>query len=421
MDMLVFSGVAGFQKGDNSMSTSMLYHGWGIRGYQYVRSEFGNGQIVYVIRQEGWRLRCPACGSSWVICRGQFEREFRTLPIGRKPVIIRLPIQRVGCQHCGVVRQVKVGFADPRRSYTHCFERYAVALCRMMTIAEVAKHLGVSWDVIKDIHKRYLHRRFAKPRLKHLRRIAIDEISVGHGQRYLTVVLDLDSGAVVFVGKGRSAETLEPFWRRLRASSAKVRAVAIDMSPAYINAVRRNLPKAKIVFDRFHVVKLFNDKLSDLRRQVQSGAEGLAKKVLKCTRWLLLMNPENLDEERNETQRLEEALRLNKPLATAYYLKEDLREFWEQPDKATARRFLKDWIAQATASGIQMLIKFARTLQIHEFGLLAWYDFPISTGPLEGTNNKIKTLQRRAYGYRDQEYFTLRIYGLHETKYALVG
>ena len=403
------------------MSTSLLYHGWAVHGYQYVRTEYQNGRIIYVIRQENSELRCPACGSGNVILSGQFVREFKTLPIGTKPVILRLPIQRVECRDCGAIRQAKVSFADERRSYTHAFERCAVELCRKMTIQDAADHLDVSWDIVKDIHKRYLGRRFAKPKLKHLRRLAIDEISVGHGQRYLTVVLDLESGAVVFVGKGRSAESLAPFWRRLRRWSDRIEAVAIDMSPAYMDAVWQNLPKAKIVFDRFHVVKLFNEKLSDLRRQVQSGAEGLAKKVLKCTRWLLMKNPENLDERHNEKQRLEEALRLNQPLATAYYLKEDLRQFWEQPDGAAAGRFLDDWIARATVSGIQMLMKFARTLLVHREGLLAWYDFPISTGPLEGTNNKIKTLQRRAYGYRDQEYFKLRIYGLHETNYALVG
>lgn len=403
------------------MSTSILYHGWGLRGYQYVASRFEGGRIVFDIRQEDGRLRCPACGSAQVTCRGPFVREFRTLPIGKTPVLLRLPIQRVECRDCGVVRQVQVGFADARRRYTHAFERYAASLCRIMTIADVADHLDVSWDVIKDIHKRYLHRRFARPRLRQITQLAIDEIRVGRGPRYLTVVLDLDSGAVVFVGKGKSAESLAPFWRRLHGSGARIKAVAIDMSQAYINAVRRNLPKAKIVFDRFHVIKLFNDKLSDLRRQVQSRAEGEAKKVLKCTRWLLLKNPDRLDKTRNEKQRLEEALRLNKPLATAYYLKEDLRQFWEWPSKAIAQWFLEDWIARAEASGITLLVQFARTLRLHAYGLLAWYDFPISTGPLEGTNNKIKTLQRRAYGYRDQDYFTLRIYGLHETKYALVG
>ena len=403
------------------MSTSILYHGWGIRGYQYSGTEYKGGAMTFVIRQEDWTLRCRACGSGRVIRSGQFVRQFKSLPIGLTPVLIRLAIPRVECRDCGAIRQVKVAFADERRRYTHALERYAVDLCRVMTIADVAFHLQLSWDIVKDIHKRYLGRRFARPKLKKLRRMAIDEISIGRGQRYLTVVLNLDTGAVVFVAKGRSAETLQPFWRRLRGSGAKVRAVATDMSPAYIGAVESHLPKAKLVFDRFHVVKLFNEKLSDLRRQVQSGAEGMARQVLKCTRWLLLKNPENLDDERNERQRLADALMLNQPLATAYYLKEDLRQFWEQPDKQSARRFLADWIARATASGVQMLVKFARTLTAHRDGLLAWYDHPISTGPLEGTNNKIKTLQRRAYGYRDQEYFTLRIYGLHETTYALVG
>jgi len=167
------------------------------------------------------------------------------------------------------------------------------------------------------------------------------------------------------------------------------------------------------------VIKLFNDKLSNLRRQVQSSAEGMAKQVLECTRWLLRKNPENLNVKRNEKQRLDEALRLNHPLFTAYYMREDLRQFWAQDSKAAARRFLNDWMGRAEASQITLLVKFARTLIVHRDGLLAWYNYPISTGPLEGPNNKIKTLQRRAYGYRDREYFTLRIYGLHESKYAL--
>jgi transposase len=418
--MLFSSGVANLQKGDHRMSTSLLYHGWGIRGYSLVGQEYGAGRIVHVMAQE-WRLQCPACGSVRVQRSGQFEREFRTVPIGRKPVFIRLAIQRVECLDCGVIRQVKVGFADERRSYTRSFERLAVELCEVMTIKAVALYLGVSWGTVKDLHKRYLGRRFAKPKLKHLRQMAIDEISIGRGQRYLTVVLDLERGAVVFVGQGKAAESLAPFWRRLRASRARIQAVAMDMGPAYLDAVRRNLPQVPIVFDRFHVIKLFNEKLSDLRRQVQASAEGLSKQVLKCTRWLLLKNPEHLDPGHNEKQRLDEALLLNQPLATAYYLKEDLRLFWEQGDKLAAGRFLDDWIARATASKITLLVKFARTLTIHRHGLLAWYDFPISTGPLEGTNNKIKTLQKRAYGYRDQEYFTLRIYALHLLNYALVG
>ena len=134
-----------------------------------------------------------------------------------------------------------------------------------------------------------------------------------------------------------------------------------------------------------------------------------------------MKNPENLDPKRNERERLEEALRMNQPLATVYYLKEDLRQIWDQPDQGTAAQVLDDWIRRAEASCIKVLQKFAGTLAMYRTGILAYYDYRISTGPLEGTNNKIKTMQRQAYGYRDEEYFKLKIYAIHEAKYALVG
>ena len=214
----------------------------------------------------------------------------------------------------------------------------------------------------------------------------------------------------------------EPFWKRLKGSKANIDAVAIDMSPAYISAVMENLTKATIVFDHFHIIKLYNDGLSELRRKLYHEAKTLLEKqVIKGTRWLLLKNPENLNENRNEPQRLQEALRLNQPLATAYYMKEDLRQLWSQSSKKKALAFLSDWVYRAGSSGIAMLQKFARTLAAHRTGILAYYDYPISTGPLEGTNNKIKTMKRQAYGFRDLEFFKLKIMAIHQTKYALVG
>lgn len=137
--------------------------------------------------------------------------------------------------------------------------------------------------------------------------------------------------------------------------------------------------------------------------------------------WILLKNPENLNKERNERQRLDEALQINEPLATGYYMKEDLRQLWSQKNKEKADTFLKDWIARAESSGIRILQKFANTLAAHRTGILAYYDFPISTGPLEGTNNKIKTMRRQAYGFRDIEFFKLKILAIHKAKYVLVG
>ena len=404
------------------MSTSLLYNAFGIRGYDYVRTEYWEGGVCFTSRQRRADWRCSACGERAVLPHGQVERRFKTVPIGKKRVTIVLPIQRVACRGCGRVRQVEIGFADPRRSYTRAFERYALELCQYMTIQDVAHHLQVSWDVIKDMQKRDLQRRFSRPPLAHLKQIAIDEIAIGAGRRFLTVVLDLQSGAVVFVGEGKGAAALEPFWKRLRRTPAEIEAVAMDMSPAYIWAVSHHIPWAVIVFDHFHIIKLFNEKLSVLRRQLHRAAQQQGQaQVLKGIRWLLLKNPENLDPRRKEKQRLAEALRLNRPLATAYYLKEDLRQLWQQRDKTAATRFLEGWLVRARASRIRILQSFAKTLQRHAEGILAYYDYPISTGPLEGTNNKIKTMKRQAYGFRDTEFFKLKILALHKTKYALVG
>jgi transposase len=404
------------------MSTSLLYHMFGIRGYEYCKTDFVEGRACFTIEQPRERYRCPECGSAAVHAQGHKDRFVQTVPIGLRPTFIFLKVARVICFHCEHTRQVKVPFADPRRTYTHTFERYALELSKATTIQDAARHLDVSWDIVKDIQKRNLHRRFGRPKLKNLKEIAIDEIAIGKGHVYFTLVLDLRSGAVVYVGDGKGADALTAFWKRLRASRAKVKAVATDMSQAYIRAVRENLPKAVHVFDHFHVIKLYNEKLSAFRRELfRELADEAQRKLLKGTLWLLLKNPENLDPLRNEKQRLEDALRLNTPLTIAYYLKEDLRQIWQQTNKASARRVLEDWIRRADASDVRMVQKFARTLEEHRDGILAFYDYRISTGPLEGINNKIKTMKRQAYGFRDHEFFKQKILGLHQTKYALVG
>lgn len=403
------------------MSTSLLYHGWGIRGYQYVRTSYVGGRVIFRVKPDPFSVTCPVCGSHDVTQHGSIHRLWREVPIGSNPIAIQMGIPRVECRQCATIRQVAVGFADERRSYTRAFARYALGLSRCMTIKDVARHLNVGWDLIKEIQKSYLQKHFSRPKLSKLSQLAIDEISIGKGHKYLTVVLDLATGAVVYVGDGNGACALQPFWRRLRRGRARIKAVAMDMSKAYIQAVRKHLPAATIVFDHFHLIKLFNDKLQQFRRWLFNRASATEQKILKGIRWLLLKNPENLLAARNEHQRLQQALELNRPLATVYYMKEDLRQLWSQKTKTQAAHFLADWIARAKVSGIGMLKKFAKTLQTHWDGILAYYDYRISTGPLEGTNNKIKTMKRQAYGYRDNEFLKLKIMAIHLAKYALVG
>ena len=403
------------------MSTSLLYHGLGIRGYNYKKTDFVKGGIQFTITQDRERLCCATCGSYDVHPRGSKPRAFKALPMGSKRMEILFAVPRVECENCGEFRQVKIQFADPQKSYTRGFERYALDLSKHMTIQDVATHLGVSWDLVKEIQKRSLHRKYTHPKLKHLRQIAIDEISIAKGHKYVTIVMDLKSGAVVFVGDGKDADALKPFWKRLRSSRAKIEAVAMDMGPAYIKAVTANLPDATIVFDHFHVIKLFNEKLTNLRRSLYRKATDEGKEVLKGIRFLLLKNPDNLKPEHDEEERLQAALDLNEPLSIAYYMKEELRQLWSQENWSKANAYLTGWIHRAIASGVRMLKNFAKTLETHRQGILAYYSFSISTGPLEGTNNKIKTMKRQAYGFRDHEFFKLKILGIHESKYRLVG
>ena len=404
------------------MSTSFIYHAFGMHDYDYVHQKFSEGSIIIRVRPK-WRIiRCPVCKSGKIIKRGICLRKLRTISIGIKPVWLEVEIPRVFCQECHCVRRINIIIAKKRKSYTRSFERYVIALSKVMTLKDIANFLQVGWDMVKEIVKSHLAKRFSHPSLKNIHYIAIDEISIRKGHKYITVVLDLERGNVLFAGDGKGMEALEPFWKRIRNNKCKIEAVSTDLGPAYIAAVIENLPGVPLVFDRFHVVKLMNEALTETRRGLYHELKDIMKKnVLKGTRWILLKNPENLSVKHNEIQRLDEALKLNEPLALAYYMKEDLRQFWEQPDKETASKVIDDWVERANESGIMPLRKMGATIAGHKFGILNWYDHRVSSGRLEGTNNKIKVLKRMAYGYRDMEFFKLRIMAIHEAKYALTG
>ena len=183
------------------MSTSLLYHAFGLQGYRYVHQQFIEGNVIFRVRPKAKLVRCPRCRSFHVIRRGMSERWLRTLPIGFKPVWLV-----VECRVCGCLGRIRLGIAEPRRWYTYAFERFVLSLTKVMTLKDVSQLLGIGWDCVKDILKRHLAQRFARPCFSGLRYIAIDEISVKKGHKYLTLVMDLQSGAVVFVGDGKGAD-----------------------------------------------------------------------------------------------------------------------------------------------------------------------------------------------------------------------
>lgn len=407
------------------MSTTLLTRSFGLCGYSYIKARYQGSSTYFHI--EDPRPVCPSCGSADVARDGCVEREIRLPGIGSRGVFAVLPVPRLRCRQCGAKRQAAVRFAEPMKSYSRAFARLVVELLEHCDISFVSRFLGISWDTAKDIQKRHLAKRFAKPRLKDLSLIAIDEIYLGKKLGYRTLVLDLSSGAVVYVGKGKDSKALSDFWKSLKSSGAKVKAVAMDMSKAFISAVRKNLPQADIVFDPFHVVKMVNEQLDDLRRELWRDATREGKRAIKGTRWILLRGRENVsdapgkDGKPSDERKLEDALSLNRSLAAGYYLKEDLRLLWIFSDMKSGRNWLRDWIREAEASGIKQMQKVAATLKSHEKGILAYFKHGITSGPMEGTNNKIRTLMKQTYGLRDEEYLELRIKSLHEAKLRLTG
>jgi len=288
-----------------------------------------------------------------------------------------------------------------------------------MTLRDVADLTLLGWDTAKSIAKTHLAKDYGRPALTGVRYLGIDEIHLGRKQRFYTIVIDLEDGRILWAKPGRGKAALRGFWRRLRLAKARILAVATDMSAAYWSAVLEHLPDAVLVFDKFHVLKLMNERLDDLRREMVREAEGALKLQIKGTRFLLLRHPENLTAA--QIPKLEEALRLNQPLLQGWYLKEELYELWNQPSREQMAAFLKDWCAQANHSGVGQLIKMAKTLQMHATGILAYAQYPITSGKLEGINNKIKTLTKRSYGFHDQNFFILKLLSLHHSRYKLLG
>ena len=401
------------------MSTSLLFHSFGIRHVRVHRTSYIAGQVIFHAEVKDRLLRCPCCKSWQVIRYGSKIRHIRLVPIGRKAAILRLKTYRIWCKSCAAIRWIKLPFLAGKSNCSRAFVRYMLGLCRQMTLKAVAGLLGVGWDLIKDNHKKYLAKKYRRRRWQKLRYIGIDEFAVRKGHHYLTIAVNLETGEIIYVHQGKSKHSIIPLLIKLRRYSGGLQAVAVDMNPGYFEALTRYLPKVPIVFDRFHVVRMAQQVLDDMRRQQQTELLGIKGNILKGSRYLLLRRYADLTPAGKH--RLKELLRLNEPLMTAYLMKEQLCTLWDLPSRPEAERFLKAWGQDAFASGIPALIKLGRSILSHRTGILNYFDHPITCGKVEGINNKIKTLKRQVYGFRDMAYFTLRLYHLHEQNYSLSG
>lgn len=402
-------------------TTSYLYHTMRLRGYRHVRTEYVGGVVRHHVKLRPQERRCRHCGAGWfdLTLNGQFERTLLALPVGRRRQEVVVHGHLLRCGRCKKTLREPVACARGKQRYLNTVAQYIVDLCALAPIKHVAAFLGMGWDVVKGVFKAHLTRRLKRRSLREVRLIAVDEFATHKGHRYMTVVLDLETGQILWAAQGRDAGALIPFLRKLKQAGAHLDAVALDMWPAYLLAVQTVFPRVTIVHDPFHIVALANRAIDETRRELYHACNIPTRKVIKGSRFLLLRAGETLPDKARS--RLDDLMALNQPLYEAYLLKEDLRQLWHQPSADAAGRFLSAWIARAEATTLHHFVKLATTLKAHALQVLSWFTYRISTGPLEGLNNKIKVLKRQAYGFRDLDYFKLRLYFIHEATPAFPG
>jgi transposase len=287
-----------------------------------------------------------------------------------------------------------------------------------MSISAISKFYDLDWRTVKDCEKKYLTKRFRHIPLKDVKTIGIDELYVKSqgSEKYITIVRDLESGSVLFVGNGKGVESLALFAKRLRRSKPAITTVAMDMSKSYISWVKTFLPGATIVFDHFHVIKLMNDKLDKVRRRTSLNLDDEQRNLLKNQRFLFLRNVENL--EADARQLLDNLRKVFKELGDVSMMKEALRSIYHMAtNDCQAEAAFKNWCSIARETQIKELEEMAKTIENNLHGIVAfWKTNSLSNAGMEGFNNKVRWLIRQAYGFKDKEYFILKIYNLPNTK-----
>jgi transposase len=378
--------------------TSLLRTLLGLEGLRVRDVQFDETGLVADVAPTWQRPRCSECGRK---CAGYDRvrgRRWRHLDLAGMTLHLRYDTRRVHCPDCGV-RVEQVPWAETSSWFTRPFEDHVGYVAQRCDKTTVSAMMGVAWATVGAIIQRVVARHRDRDLLDGLTHIGVDELSYRRHHEYITVVVDHTRGHVVWAKPGKNADTLKAFFAELGAERcAKLEAVTIDMSGSYIKAVTECSPHAQIVFDRFHVQRLVQDAVDEVRRdEVRAATSVDAKKQLKGTRWPLLKSFWNLS--LFEVSRLSSLQRDNKRLYRAYLLKEAMVRVLDCCDEALARRKLDDWVSWARRSRLQPFKRVAATVQEHADGILAYVRSGLSNGRTEGLNGKARTITRRSYGF----------------------
>lgn len=383
-------------------------------GYRLERVEWPEGEsrtLSLHLKPTSKVMFCEKCGARCHQVHETTVRRVRDLPLFDYRVVLHVPRRRLLCEQCGGPQLEELKWLGRYQRVTDRLAKACAQLLQATNVQAVAAFYDLGWHTVKSIDKAHLREIVAEPDWSRIRYLAMDEFALHKGHRYATVVVDPIARQVLWIGQGRSRETARAFFEQMPPGAAEqIEAVAIDMTTAYELEINAHCPNAEVVFDLFHVVAKYGREVIDRVRVDQANTlreDRPARRVLKSTRWLLLRNRDNLNPQ--QSVHLSEVLAANQPLMAVYVLRDELKRLWFYRCASSAKKAWDRWCEQAEQSGIAAVQKFAQRLQAYFHGILARCRHPLNTSIVEGINNTIKVIKRRAYGYRDEEYFFLKI------------
>jgi transposase len=324
---------------------------------------------------------------------------------------LELEVRRVACRGCKSVKRERLDFLADNPRYTRRFALYVGRRCRSTSIKDVAAEMHLDWHAVKELEKQYMRDQLKRAGTPGPKVIGIDEISIRKGHTYRIVVSDLERRRPIwFGGNGRSEADMDEFYAWLGPrKSAGIRLAVMDMWKAFRNSTQRHAPQAAILFDKFHVLRHLGDALDSVRKAEYQRLSGKDRRFIKGQKYTLLSSHENLTAEGRKSLKL--LLAANKRLNTAYLLKESFGQLWSYNREGWARRFFDNWRDSLKWQRLKPFEKFAAMVERHWDGIAAYCrpDNKVALGFVEGLNNKIRVVQRRAYGLRDEEYLRLKV------------
>ena len=338
-------------------------------------------------------------------------RRVRDLSCGDAHICLEVEVRRVLCLSCGQVKRELLEFLAYNPFYTKRFAFYVGRRCRQSTIKDIAHELKLDWDTVKTLEMQYMRAQLTKAGTPAPAAIGIDEISIRKGHSYRIVVSDLIRRRPIwFGGEDRSEASMAQFYAWLGESKAHgIRLAVMDMWKPFANAARKQAPQAAILYDKFHIMRHLGEALDKVRKSEYARLSGKSRRYIKGQKYTLLSRRENLTLEGRRALRT--LLAANKRLNTAYLLKESFGQLWDYEREGWARRFFENWRTSLKWQRLEPYEKFAELIDRHWDGIAAYCrpENKVSLGFVEGLNNKIRVIQRRAYGLRDEEYLRLKI------------